>query len=99
MFPTEQPTNVRKEETSSCVMRISVGFAVFVMNPVISGPLITNYRFYFFPKDPPTFREREYWSKTFVENHVILVVIVGIGENNQVASDTVQLSPPETSEW
>ncbi|KYN43684.1 hypothetical protein ALC56_01946 [Trachymyrmex septentrionalis] len=42
MFPTEQPTHVRKEETSLSVMRISIGFAVFVMNPVVSGPSTSN---------------------------------------------------------
>ncbi|KYM91396.1 hypothetical protein ALC53_01464 [Atta colombica] len=42
MFPTEQPTHVRKEETSLSVMWISIGLAVFVMNPVVSGPSTSN---------------------------------------------------------
>jgi len=39
MFLTEQPSHVREEETSLSIVRIGISLAIFVMNPVVSGPI------------------------------------------------------------
>lgn len=39
MFSTEQPAHMREEETSCSVVRIGIGLAIFMMNPVVSGPV------------------------------------------------------------
>lgn len=39
VFPDQQPTDVGEEEASSRIMRISIGFGVLVMHPMIAGPV------------------------------------------------------------
>lgn len=39
MLPHHQPPDMRKEETPLRVVRIRVGFGVFVVNPVIPNPV------------------------------------------------------------
>ena len=39
MFSTQQPTNMRKEESSLCVIRVCICLAIFMMNSVIFGPV------------------------------------------------------------
>jgi hypothetical protein len=40
MFFAQQPANMREKESPSRVVRIGVGIAKLVMNPVISTPLV-----------------------------------------------------------